>query len=233
MADDTAAAVAVDGPATTSKLRDLKECRPIPIRKSLVLVNHFMVSTVRFMNRFCTLCEEKLSKVSHDVTRIETALAILEAKMNSIPDLDGVVGPEPVAADANAGAAAGASLGGRVCGEGGGGGCVCVRFPRGKKKIGGGANGEERSRGKGGAEVQERTGVWVLRSPPHPPPAHSITRASMDRRVNDSGKSTDRDPKSGSETRRPRRSTRRGPCVGIEQMCGRTRACIAHMDTCG
>lgn len=133
MADD-AAAVAVDGPATTSKLRDLKECRPIPIRKSLVLVNHFMVSTVRFMNRFCTLCEEKLSKVSHDVTRIETALAILEAKMNSIPDLDGVVGPEPVAADANAGAAAGASLGGRVCGEGGG-VCVCVSgFPGERKR---------------------------------------------------------------------------------------------------
>ena len=155
MADD-AAAVAVDGPATTSKLRDLKECRPIPIRKSLVLVNHFMVSTVRFMNRFCTLCEEKLSKVSHDVTRIETALAILEAKMNSIPDLDGV-GPEPVAADANAGAAAGPSLGERVCGEGGG-GIVCVSrvSPRGKRKRSVEANAEERSLGKGRRFKRER-----------------------------------------------------------------------------
>ena len=169
MADDTAAAVAVDGPATTSKLRDLKECRPIPIRKSLVLVNHFMVSTVRFMNRFCTLCEEKLSKVSHDVTRIETALAILEAKMNSIPDLDGVVGPEPVAADANAGAAAGASLGGRVCGEGGGGGCVCVRFPLGKEKDR--WRRERRrafSRQRGGGGSRENGCVGVKEPPPPP-----------------------------------------------------------------
>ena len=171
----------MDGPATTSKLRDLKECRPIPIRKSLVLVNHFMVSTVRFMNRFCTLCEEKLSKVSHDVTRIETALAILEAKMNSIPDLDGVVGPEPVAADANAGAAAGASLGERVCGEGGGGGCVCVRFPLGKEKDR--WRRERRrafSRQRGGGGSRENGCVGVP-EPPHPhPPITLHVRAWID-----------------------------------------------------
>ena len=90
--------------AEKSGLRDLKECRPVPLRKTLVLVNNFMVSTVRFMNRFSTLCEEKLQIVSRDITRIETSLAILEAKMNSIPDLPGgPSGPAAAPADASAG----------------------------------------------------------------------------------------------------------------------------------
>ena len=72
--------------------------------QSLVLINNFMVSTVRFMNRFSTLCEEKLHNVSHDITRIETALAILEAKMNSIPDLDAEVPAAPAQATPASGA---------------------------------------------------------------------------------------------------------------------------------
>lgn len=46
--------------------------------------------TVRFLNRFSTVCEEKLASISLRVQQIETTLCILEAKLSSIPGLEDV-----------------------------------------------------------------------------------------------------------------------------------------------
>ncbi|CAL8242085.1 unnamed protein product [Merluccius merluccius] len=69
---------------------DLTKVPAIQQRRVVAYLNQFIVHTVRFLNRFSTVCEEKLSKISLRIQRIETTLSILEAKLSSIPGLDDV-----------------------------------------------------------------------------------------------------------------------------------------------
>uniref|UniRef100_K3X007 Uncharacterized protein n=1 Tax=Globisporangium ultimum (strain ATCC 200006 / CBS 805.95 / DAOM BR144) TaxID=431595 RepID=K3X007_GLOUD len=66
---------------------DLSQLPMIPMSKSLLLVNNFVANTTRFLNHFANECEERITRVSANLTRVEIMLAILEAKLNSIPDL--------------------------------------------------------------------------------------------------------------------------------------------------
>jgi len=69
---------------------------PLPYKKTLAYVNHFIINTTQFLNRFSYLCEQKLNDVSRDIQRLEITMSILEAKLNSIPELDGIVAtPKP------------------------------------------------------------------------------------------------------------------------------------------
>ncbi|GMF14745.1 unnamed protein product [Phytophthora lilii] len=77
---------------------DLSQLPAIPAAKSLLLLNNFVANTTRFLNHFAHECEERIAKVSDNVTRVEILLAILEAKLNSIPDLS-VSDAEVAAAD--------------------------------------------------------------------------------------------------------------------------------------
>ncbi|POM78056.1 Hypothetical protein PHPALM_4461 [Phytophthora palmivora] len=78
---------------------DLSQLPSIPAAKSLLLINNFVANTTRFLNHFAHECEERITRVSDNVTRVEILLAILEAKLNSIPDLS--VSDAEVAAAAN------------------------------------------------------------------------------------------------------------------------------------
>ena len=64
---------------------------PLPYKKTLCYVNNFIINTTQFLNRFSYLCEQKLGKVSRDIQRLEITMSILEAKLNSIPELEGTV----------------------------------------------------------------------------------------------------------------------------------------------
>ncbi|TMW66083.1 hypothetical protein Poli38472_003848 [Pythium oligandrum] len=66
---------------------DLSQLSMIPMPKTLLLVNNFVANTTRFLNHFAHECEERITRVSTNLTRVEIMLAILEAKLNSIPDL--------------------------------------------------------------------------------------------------------------------------------------------------
>ena len=57
----------------TGALQDLRHCRPIPIKKSLVIVNNFVVNTTRFLNRFSAIVDEKLLKVSNNLSKVSLA----------------------------------------------------------------------------------------------------------------------------------------------------------------
>jgi WASH complex subunit CCDC53 len=74
------------------------EVKSLPHRRTLTHVNNFIISTTQFINRFSFLCEEKLSKVSRDIQRLEIVLAMLEAKLRSIPGIENA--PKPQLADA-------------------------------------------------------------------------------------------------------------------------------------
>ncbi|XP_056311667.1 WASH complex subunit 3 [Danio aesculapii] len=69
---------------------DLTKVPAIQQRRIVAFLNQFIVHTVRFLNRFSTVCEEKLSTVSLRIQQIETTLSILEAKLASIPGLEEV-----------------------------------------------------------------------------------------------------------------------------------------------
>ncbi|RLN32207.1 hypothetical protein BBJ28_00005188 [Nothophytophthora sp. Chile5] len=66
---------------------DLSQLPAIPMAKSLLLVNNFVANTTRFLNHFAHECEDRMARVSTGLTRVEILLAILEAKLDSVPDL--------------------------------------------------------------------------------------------------------------------------------------------------
>lgn len=64
------------------------QIKPVPIQKTIVLLNNFVANTTNFFNAFSETVEKKISSVSNKITELETLLAVLEAKLNSVPDLD-------------------------------------------------------------------------------------------------------------------------------------------------
>ncbi|CAI9578370.1 unnamed protein product [Staurois parvus] len=69
---------------------DLTKVPAIQQKRTVAFLNQFVVHTVQFLNRFSTVCEEKLSALSLRIQQIETTLNILEAKLSSIPGLEDV-----------------------------------------------------------------------------------------------------------------------------------------------
>ncbi|XP_057711426.1 WASH complex subunit 3 isoform X2 [Corythoichthys intestinalis] len=69
---------------------DLTKVPAIQQRRMVAFLNQFIVHTVRFLNNFSTVCEEKLANISLRIQQIETTLCILEAKLSSIPGLEDV-----------------------------------------------------------------------------------------------------------------------------------------------
>jgi len=66
---------------------------PIPLPKSVMLVNNFVLNTTKFLNRFSNEVDLKLADVSHRITNTQTLLCVLECKLRSIPGLED--GPPP------------------------------------------------------------------------------------------------------------------------------------------
>ncbi|XP_053438945.1 WASH complex subunit 3 isoform X2 [Nycticebus coucang] len=69
---------------------DLTKVPAIQQKRTVAFLNQFVVHTVQFLNRFSTVCEEKLAGLSLRIQQIETTLNILDAKLSSIPGLDDV-----------------------------------------------------------------------------------------------------------------------------------------------
>ena len=60
------------------------QIKAIPIQKTILAVNNFVVTTTIFLNNFSMSCEEKFMKISSRITDLETVLLIFEAKLNSV-----------------------------------------------------------------------------------------------------------------------------------------------------
>ena len=54
---------------------------PIGPKRMLAFLNHFIVHTSGFLNRFSVICEEKLEDLSVRLQRLETTVCLLEAKV--------------------------------------------------------------------------------------------------------------------------------------------------------
>jgi len=84
----------VPPPPPTSDEPTLTGMHPIPAKKTLMIVNSFIINTVDFLNKFAAVAEEKLRKVQQAIQRVEITLALLEGKLESVPWLSGD-GPPP------------------------------------------------------------------------------------------------------------------------------------------
>ncbi|XP_070534845.1 WASH complex subunit 3-like isoform X2 [Ptychodera flava] len=69
---------------------DLTKVEAIHQKRMLAFLNHFITHTVRFLNKFSCVCEEKLETLNLRMQKLDTTLSILEAKLASIPGLDDV-----------------------------------------------------------------------------------------------------------------------------------------------
>lgn len=69
---------------------DFSKVDPVPPKRSLACINHFIMHTVSFLNRFSCACEEKLEDLTVRIQRLETTMNLLESKLTSIPGLNDV-----------------------------------------------------------------------------------------------------------------------------------------------
>ncbi|XP_044002107.1 WASH complex subunit 3 isoform X2 [Aphidius gifuensis] len=61
---------------------------PIHQKRIVSFINHFVVNTVTFLNKFALNCEEKLYEFENKLQKIEAALVILESRLASVPGLE-------------------------------------------------------------------------------------------------------------------------------------------------
>mmetsp|Transcript_25468 Transcript_25468/g.40525 ORF Transcript_25468/g.40525 Transcript_25468/m.40525 type:complete len:304 (-) Transcript_25468:255-1166(-) len=70
-------------PPADSELK-MDTLQSVPVKKTLLIVNTFVVNTAAFLNKFVTTCESKLHKIHTDIQRMETTMLLLESKLSSI-----------------------------------------------------------------------------------------------------------------------------------------------------
>ncbi|XP_022164469.1 WASH complex subunit 3 [Myzus persicae] len=68
-------------------MEELKKVPPMKQRQLVTYINHFITSTVTFLNNFMTHCEAKMMKSEQRLQKISASLCILETKLNSVPEL--------------------------------------------------------------------------------------------------------------------------------------------------
>ncbi|KAI4494744.1 hypothetical protein M0804_000945 [Polistes exclamans] len=66
---------------------DYTKVPPINQKRTISFINHFIIHTVTFLNKFALSCEEKLFEFENKLQKVEASLAILESRLSSIPDL--------------------------------------------------------------------------------------------------------------------------------------------------
>lgn len=67
---------------------DYTKVPPINQKRMVSFINHFIVHTVTFLNKFALSCEERLLEFEYKLQRIEASLEILESWLSSVPSLE-------------------------------------------------------------------------------------------------------------------------------------------------
>ncbi|XP_012265330.1 WASH complex subunit 3 [Athalia rosae] len=65
---------------------DFTKVPPIHQKRTITLVNHFIIHTVTFLNKFALCCEERLFEFENKLQKVEASLEILESRLSSIPE---------------------------------------------------------------------------------------------------------------------------------------------------
>lgn len=67
---------------------DYTKVPPINQKRTISFINHFIVHTVTFLNKFALSCEERLFEFENKLQKIEASLEILESWLSSVPNLE-------------------------------------------------------------------------------------------------------------------------------------------------
>jgi len=63
---------------------DMSGMNPMPVKKTLIMVNAFVADSVTFLNRFVATCDERLHEVDQRIEKMKLRMLILENNINSI-----------------------------------------------------------------------------------------------------------------------------------------------------
>ena len=74
----------------TAQAINFEKCEAVDHGRTVGFVNNFLVETTEFLNRFSVACDKRLREVSASLQKLEITMAILEAKLASIPGLENV-----------------------------------------------------------------------------------------------------------------------------------------------
>eukprot|EP00794_Sanderia_malayensis_P012917 gene12917-14248_t len=69
---------------------DMTKIPSIRYKEFAAIFNPFVSHTVKFLNRFSCVCEEKLADLSLRIQRLDVTISLLETKLSSIPGLEDV-----------------------------------------------------------------------------------------------------------------------------------------------
>ncbi|KAJ8913953.1 hypothetical protein NQ315_015191 [Exocentrus adspersus] len=67
---------------------DLTQILPIQQKRTIAFVNHFIMQTVSFLNKFAQSCESRFMEFEYKIQKIEASLLILESQLSSISGLE-------------------------------------------------------------------------------------------------------------------------------------------------
>lgn len=74
---------------------DFKSILPINQKRTNAFLNHFVMNTVSFLNDFAETCESRLLEFEYKLQKVEASLLILEAQLDSIPEVQVKVEEKP------------------------------------------------------------------------------------------------------------------------------------------
>ncbi|XP_026486451.1 WASH complex subunit 3 [Vanessa tameamea] len=66
---------------------DLSKIAALQQKRTLAFVNHFVITTVQFLNNFAKRCEQKLMLFERKLEKINATMVLLEARLSSIPEV--------------------------------------------------------------------------------------------------------------------------------------------------
>ncbi|KPJ06832.1 WASH complex subunit CCDC53 [Papilio machaon] len=67
---------------------DLSKIAALQQKRTLAFLNHFVITTVQFLNTFAKKCEKKLMQFEQKLEKVEAAMILLEARLSSIPEIN-------------------------------------------------------------------------------------------------------------------------------------------------
>ena len=64
---------------------DNSQFDPLSHKKTLTMINYFILNTTQFLNAFSNVAENKIHDVDEKLDELETVISIFEAKLDSLP----------------------------------------------------------------------------------------------------------------------------------------------------
>lgn len=65
---------------------DNSQFEPISHKKTLTLINYFILNTSQFLNSFSNVTEQKIHDVDEKLDKLETLISLFEQKLDSLPE---------------------------------------------------------------------------------------------------------------------------------------------------